>query len=75
MIKDIFTGILAIAFIFLLAWSFGMGINKQERVNCFTWQKEAKEIRPWDGRSGYYLTKNQKEQCDYWGIQVDAVVR
>jgi len=43
--------------------------NKQEQIECIKWQKQAQEFE------NYYLLGWQKEQCDHWGIEIDAQVK
>jgi hypothetical protein len=51
---------------FFLALKYG--IEKSEIAECLQWQEEAKNI------SIYYLVEWQAEQCQHYGIQVDAPV-
>lgn len=50
------------------AAALNAGLNKQEEVDCYTWQKQAKEYQ------NFYLTTWQAEQCEAHGIEVDAPV-
>ncbi len=40
-----------------------------DKNDCLKWQKEATEYQ------GYYLTKNQKAQCDYYSVEINAPVK
>lgn len=54
----------------LLVWQTFEAMNKQDEIDCNKWVKEAKEY------SGtYYITKLQKEQCDTYGINIDAPIK
>ena len=57
-------GILAIAF-FMIALSIGM--RKQDIIDCLTWREQASEIQ------NYWLTKNQKFQCDSVGVDINNI--
>lgn len=45
------------------------GLEKSERAECYKWQDQAKEFRE------FYLTKAEADQCEYWGIKVDAPIK
>ncbi len=45
-----------------------ISIEKSEKQECATWQDYAKEYQ------GFYLTKSESDQCNNWGIKVDAPV-
>lgn len=42
---------------------------ENDKADCYKWQEWAKEY------PGFYLTKNEVKQCEYFGIQVEAPVR
>lgn len=54
-----------VAFIFLLPVS----LDRQAQADCLKWQSYAKDIR------GFYLTKEQKAQCDDAKITINAPVK
>lgn len=58
-----------IAFATAMIWAGTYGLAKEYRVECLRWQKEAR-IFP-----QYYLTADQKAQCDALEIEVAAPVR
>lgn len=47
-----------------------------DQASCRNWQQEAQARAPWTefNPGGYYVSPGQKEQCDYWGIKVNAPV-
>ena len=51
-------------------------VSKQEKVECLKWQNESKELEPYNAynKTGYYLLKWQKDQCDARGIEISAPV-
>lgn len=53
----------------LLAIAFLYGINKQEVVDCLTWQQHSQELPK------FYITQWQKAQCDAHHITVTAPVQ
>ena len=50
---------------------FAYGLTKQDKVDCLKWSNEAKSGM----LAGYYITANQKSQCDFLKIQIDAPVK
>jgi hypothetical protein len=52
--------ILAIVFLSIITY----GINKNEKVECFRWQKQAGEYKD------FYLTDWQEEQCIFHNIAI-----
>ena len=46
-------------------------IRNQEKLECGIWQKEALEFKD----AGYYVAKWQKDQCESYGMELDAVVK
>lgn len=64
-VSALLVSVLFIAFVFAL----GYGLDKQERVDCYKWQEYAQEL------VGFYLTSSQTEQCEHWGIKVDAPIK
>lgn len=63
---------------FLIIWA-GVhmavwAMDQNSRVDCAQWETEAKQIAPWNGKSGYYILPWQKEECASVGMIVDAPV-
>ena len=58
-----------IGLFFILGWAFMSGLEKEERYECYKWQRWSQELRV------FYLTPWQKAQCDHYGIKIDAPVR
>jgi hypothetical protein len=50
-------------------WALVFGTGKQDQADCYQWQREAATYPL------FYLTKDQKAQCDYWQIKVAAPVK
>ena len=63
------TAIFATILTSIFFYSLWIGLDKQAMHECLVWQKQAKEF------PGYYLLKWQKEQCDYFGIEINAPVK
>ena len=62
---------LAVAF-FIIMGICGLLIyswNKNEQIECRTWKQQAHEYK------GFYLTKAQKAQCNYWKIYFTVNVK
>ena len=63
----------ALIVVILIVISFSIlnySVIQSEKQECYQWQKEAKEIR----KEIYYLVGWQKEQCDHYGITINARV-
>ena len=56
--------LLVIVYFFVFLAILEMGIEKQEKFECYQWQKQAKEF------PGFYLTEWQREQCEHYNIKV-----
>jgi len=54
----------------LLVWQTFEAMNKQDEIDCNKWVREAREYK-----GAYYITRLQKEQCDTYGINIDAPVK
>lgn len=67
--KNIMTIVVLAALAAGMAWAIGYGENKQEVVDCLTWQQQAKDY------PAFYLTSWQKKQCDAHHITVNAPVK
>lgn len=50
-------------------WLIGVGFDGYEKYECQKWQAEAKTYQ------GYFLAGWQKDQCDRWGIKIEAPVQ
>lgn len=46
-----------------------IGVDRNERMECEYWQNEATRY------PSYYLTRWQKDQCDHYGVSIEAPVR
>lgn len=68
-IKELFYGIAIIIFVYFLIGLTNYAVDKIEKAECLTWQKEALDHRD------YYLLKWQKAQCDSWAIVVPAEIK
>lgn len=62
--------VLVIGALFVIIFLFlQIGVSRTERTECSFWLENSKKYRD------YYLTQWQKDQCDSYGISVDAPVR
>jgi len=68
--KKIEMGILFIISILLFVWVMAIGLERQDRSDCLKWQDEADEIGDL-----YFITEDQKMQCDYFNIDINAHVK
>ncbi len=68
LIQGIVIILIGVATIAGILWMANWGMNRQERFECKNWQAEAGDY------PGYYITEWQQQQCDRWGIQIDAKV-
>lgn len=64
-----FIAISSLAFTIAIYNIFSRGIDKQEKVECLAWQKQAKEY------PAYYITKWQEKQCNAHNIIINAPVK
>ena len=55
-------------FMAVLLWALVYGWGLQDKHDCLQWQQDASV------RIGYTITKSQKDQCDYWHVQIAAPV-
>ena len=67
--KNIMTIVVLAALIGAGIWALNYGVNKQEVVDCLTWQQQA-DVYP-----AFYLLKWQKDQCDAHHITVNAPMK
>jgi uncharacterized alpha/beta hydrolase family protein len=61
--------VISLFVLFIFSALLLMGVKNEEKVNCHTWQIQAKEY------PGFYLTQWQKDQCDHYDITIDAPVK
>lgn len=61
--------IIALTFSLALAAGLIVGMDRQDRADCLTWQSQAKQL------DGFFLTQDQADQCAHWHIEVDAPVK
>lgn len=59
-------GALIIFFLFKATFD---ALDKQDEIDCNKWAHEAKEY------NNYYITQNQKDQCDTFGITINTQVK
>lgn len=67
-IKIIYT-IVIVSLVGVFVWAVLIGLNKQDRVDCITWENQAKEFQ------GFFLTKAQDEQCRALGIIINTDIK
>jgi surface antigen len=53
----------------LIVKALDYGVGLTEQGECLKWQKEAVEYAP-----HYYLVEWQKQQCEHYGITIDAPI-
>jgi hypothetical protein len=61
--------VLFVLVLVLVLWGARYGYSIEEKNECLQWQKEARFL------PDYYLVGWQKEQCDRYGIQIDAPIK
>jgi hypothetical protein len=44
-------------------------MDQQDKIDCYQWASEAKTL------SDFYITPNEKAQCDHWHIEVNAQIK
>lgn len=66
--------ILIITFVlgYVLISGFGYGIAKHEKIECEKWANEAKNDKY---APNYYITQWQADQCNHYGITIDAPIK
>ena len=69
--KNLISFVIIIGLIFVMGWAAKSGLAKDEKNDCLKWQRLSHELRP----GLFYLTPWQKEQCDYWGVKIDVLVK
>ena len=67
-IKIIYT-IVIVSLIGVFTWAVLIGLDKQDKVDCLTWENQAKELQ------GFFLTKAQDEQCRALGIIISTDIK
>lgn len=60
-----------LAIMFLVGSLFVKGLEKQDRNECVSLQRQAEENKE---NRFFYITSNQKTMCDYFGISIDAKI-
>lgn len=60
-----------LAVMFLVGSLFVKGLEKEDRIKCVTLQRQAEENKE---NKFFYITSNQKDMCDYFGISIDAKI-
>lgn len=58
----------AVAFGATLLWALGHAMNQNDIAQCYRWQEQATQYK------GFYLTKAEAAQCEYWKINIGAPV-
>lgn len=59
-----------VAVVAVLIWGVEKGIEKDEKIECKVLARLAKEKR-----AIFSITEWQKEQCDKYGIKIDAPIK
>ena len=67
--KEITAGFAVVVMCLLLSAAFVIGWNREERVECLTWQQQATQFK------GFYLTHWQAEQCAAHDIVINAPIQ
>ena len=67
--QAIITTAITVALIALFAYALNVGMNRQEVVDCNTWQSQAAQY------PAFFLTKWQDQQCRAHGIIIQAPVK
>lgn len=60
-----------LAIMFLVGSLFVKGLEKEDKIKCVNLQRQADENKE---NKFFYITSNQKEMCDYFGISIDAKI-
>ena len=64
-IEIVMGAVAIIALIWMVTWS----AQQAEQVECYQLQTQSKAY------PGFYLTEWQQQQCDRWGVEIDAPVK
>lgn len=67
--RDVATTLLFCVLFLALIFVAQYGFDKQDKVDCNSWAAQA-DVYPL-----FTLTTNEKAQCDYWKIPVNAPVK
>ena len=53
----------------VFGWYAIQALNAEEHTDCYKWQQQAKNYED------FYLTKQDKAQCDRWNIKINAPIK
>ena len=67
--QKIVVALIFLAMFILVVYSLVIGLEKQDKVECQKLLSQSKEFPL------FYLTQNEKAQCDFLGVMIDAPVR
>lgn len=75
--RETWATLILIAATAILIWTIATGMDAQDRADCLNWQQEATQLQPLSPQNpgGFYLTKDESEQCQDLGISVAAPVQ
>lgn len=62
-------GVAVVFIVIVFVVAISIGVSKQEKVECITWQNQAKEY------PNYYITHWQDQQCRSIGIIINTEVK
>lgn len=68
--QNVLIGAMLLAVFFAIVYSFALGIDKTEEIECIKLQAQASS-----SLKDFYITQNQKDMCDFHNIQIDAPVK
>ena len=68
--ESVLIGAMVLAVFFAIVYSFALGIDKTEEVACLKLQAQASSHL-----KDFYITKTEKDMCDFHHIAVEAEVR
>lgn len=57
------------AFLGLIVAASVYAMSATDKADCHEWQQEAGDF------AGFFITRNQKDQCDYYGIEINVPVQ
>lgn len=66
--KDIFATVLVVILLITFVVALQVAIDTSAKAECNKWVEESVTYPK------FFLTENQKEQCDHYGIAVNAIV-
>lgn len=75
--KSILYFVIGAAFAAIIIWAFATGLKEQDRADCLNWQQEALNSRPYSyaNPGGFYITWDQYDQCESFGLDIAAPIR